>query len=122
MPFHKKKQFKAIIVIAALLVIGMMISAISGIAARIVVGFVLRGMSKLQTNGIMDINNAVGKVAEVYLTIPAKCSGTGKITVEIQGTLTELNAMSESEEPIKTGSKVKVVRTDNSTCYVEKIY
>ena len=30
MPFHKKKQFKAIIVIAALLVIGMMISAISG--------------------------------------------------------------------------------------------
>ena len=30
MPFHKKKQFKAIIVIAVLLIIGMMISAISG--------------------------------------------------------------------------------------------
>ena len=30
MPFHKKKQFKAVVVIAVLLIVGMMISAISG--------------------------------------------------------------------------------------------
>ena len=57
-----------------------------------------------------------------YLTIPAKCSACGKITVEVQGQLTELDAMTESEEPIKTGTKVKVVKTDETTVYVERIY
>ncbi|MBQ9481209.1 MAG: NfeD family protein [Clostridia bacterium] len=99
-----------------------LISLAAGLAALVAVGFILKGMAKLQSNGAMDINNAVGKTAEVYLTIPPKCSGAGKITVEIQGSLTEMNAMTEGDEPLKTGSKVKVVKTDNATCYVEKIY
>ncbi|MBQ7164453.1 MAG: hypothetical protein IJR61_03900 [Clostridia bacterium] len=99
-----------------------LISLAAGLAALVAVGFILKGMAKLQSNGAMDINNAVGKTAEVYLTIPPKCSGAGKITVEIQGSLTEMNAMTEGDEPLKTGCKVKVVKTDNATCYVEKIY
>ena len=51
-----------------------LISVASGLVALVAVGFALRAMAKLQTNGVMDINNAVGKVAEVYLTIPEKCS------------------------------------------------
>ena len=69
----------------------------------------------------MEISNAVGKTGEVYLTIPPSLSGTGKINVDLQGTLTELDAMTENDTPIKTGAKVKVVRTDESTCYVEII-
>ena len=98
------------------------ISLVAGTAALFGVGFLMKSITKLQQSGTMDINNATGKTAEVYLTIPAKCTACGKITVEVQGTLTELDAMTESEEPIKTGAKVKVVKTDGSTCYVEKIY
>lgn len=99
-----------------------LISIGTGLIALVAVGFLMRSVTKLQQNGTMDIKNAVGKTAEVYLTIPAKCSSCGKITVEVQGQLTELDAMTESEEPIKTGTKVKVVKTDETTAYVERIY
>ena len=98
------------------------ISIVTGLVSLVAVGFLMKSITKLQQNGTMQIKNAVGKTAEVYLTIPAKCSACGKITVEVQGQLTELDAMTESEEPIKTGTKVKVVKTDETTVYVERIY
>ena len=99
-----------------------LISIASGLVALIGVGFLMKSITKLQQSGTMDIKNAVGKVADVYLTIPANCSATGKITVELQGQLTELDAVTEDQEPIKTGAKVKVVKTDDNTCYVEKLH
>ncbi len=99
-----------------------LIAVVSGFVALIGVGLLLRAISKLAVNGTFEIKNAVGKSAEVYLTIPAKCAGTGKINVEVQGRWMELEAMTENEEPIKTGAKVKVLYVDGSTCYVAKMY
>lgn len=95
------------------------IAVASGVLAFFGIGLLLYWISKLAVNGTVDIGNAVGQTAEVYLTIPAKCAATGKITVQVQGRLMELDAMTESEEPIKTGAKVTVVRTDSNTCFVQ---
>lgn len=98
-----------------------LIAVVSGAVAFVGVGLLLYWISKLAMNGTLDIKNAVGKTAEVYLTIPASCKAAGKITVLVQGRLVELDAMTESDEPIKTGAKVTIVRTDSSTCYVEAV-
>lgn len=98
-----------------------LIAVASGTVALIGVGFLMKWLMRLQQNGTMSYSNAVGKTGEVYLTIPAKCAGAGKVNVEIQGQLTEASAMTDSDEPIKTGAKVVVVRADSTTLYVEKI-
>ena len=92
-----------------------------GVIAMILVNLLMRAISRLAQSGTMDINNAVGKVGEVYLTIPPSLSGKGKISVEIQGALTELDAMTENDKPIKTGTKVTVEKVDENTCYVNII-
>lgn len=98
------------------------LSVIAGFAALVGVGFLMKWIMRLQSSGTMDIKNAVGKIAEVYLTIPAKCSGNGKINLDLQGSYAETEAITESDEPIKTGEKVKVVRTEGSVCVVERLY
>lgn len=98
-----------------------LISIAAGLVALVLVGLIMKWMTKLADNGAMQISNAIDKTAEVYLTVPANCAGTGKITVEIQGCLTEVEAVTQGEE-LKTGTKVKVVRVDGDICVVEKLY
>lgn len=98
-----------------------LISVAAGLVALVGVGLLMKLVTNLGDDGNIETKNAVGKIAEVYLTIPAHCSATGKITVEIQGRLTETEALTEGEE-LKTGTKVKVVKTDGDTCIVEKLY
>jgi membrane protein implicated in regulation of membrane protease activity len=64
-------------------------------------------MRRLQSEGTMVIQNAVGQTGTVYLTIPEK--GTGVVTVAVRGTLRSLDAVSEGGKRIPTGSIVKVV-------------
>ncbi|MBE0698083.1 MAG: hypothetical protein IH586_14275 [Anaerolineaceae bacterium] len=70
-------------------------------------GMIFLGMRRLQSEGTMDIQNAVGQTGTVYLTIPE--TGTGVVTVTVQGGLRNLDAVSENRQPIPTGKIVKVV-------------
>ena len=93
----------------------------SGLVAFFAVSLLVYWLSKLAMNGTVQIGNTVGKTAEVYLTIPEHGQGYGKITLEVQGRWTEFEAMTEESDPIKTGSKVVVTKTDGHTCYVTKL-
>lgn len=99
-----------------------LISLGAGAVALIAVGLLMKWILSLASNGTKDVNNAVGKIGEVYLTIPEKCIATGKISIELQGQLTEIDAMTESQTPIKTGTKIKVIRTEGGVCIVEALY
>jgi len=77
-------------------------------------------ISKLQSNGNIDLGQAVGKTARVYLTIPEKNSGIGKVQVGLKGKLIELKAVTEGKE-IKTGMNIKINAITNSIVSVEKI-
>jgi membrane protein implicated in regulation of membrane protease activity len=73
-----------------------------------VIGKILSVLRGLQSSGTLDMANAVGVEGTVYLRIPA--DGTGKVQVEIQGRLHEVNAVSEDKVELKTGDAVRVVR------------
>lgn len=92
-----------------------------GFILMFIVSFIYYSASRLVEDGTMDIKNAIGKIGEVYLTIPKKEKGIGKIQVEIQGVLREMEAITYGEE-IENGEKVIVIRiVDNQLLLVEKI-
>ena len=70
-------------------------------------------------NGSLNLNNAIGKVGSVYLPIPAKRDGFGKVQIKVQG-LQTLDAMTDYEEKIKTGSVVEVIEILNNGILVVK--
>lgn len=78
-------------------------------------------MSKMQQSGTMDIQQAIGKTGDVYLTVPGFKNGLGKIHVNIQGTLREMDAITESET-LASGTLVRVVNVlEERILLVEKI-
>jgi len=60
-------------------------SAGAGFVGMLGVGWMMRGLSRLQSSGNIDIRNAVGCRGTVYLPIPQGKTGQGKVTVTVQG-------------------------------------
>ena len=78
-------------------------------------------MKKLSDSGTLKIKNAINAIGEVYLTIGANRSKMGKVTVRVQGALRELDALTDSFEPLKSGTIIKVVDvTNNGILIVDK--
>lgn len=83
--------------------------------------FIFRQMMRLQHNGAFDINDAVGKVCDVYLRIPPKGEGLGKVQISFGGSIQELDARTEGDHPIPSGNRVKVTDIVGRVLIVEKI-
>lgn len=94
------------------------VSIICGLVAFVAIGFAYKAIRKLQADGALDNRNAIGKVAEVYLKIPAKGEGHGKLSIVIQGKLVEMDAVTDEAEPIPTGREVKVISLVGGVCKV----
>ena len=84
------------------------VGTLSGLAVMVLVAWVMRLQMKLQSRGNIDPRNAIGQTATVYLRVPAKNNGQGKITVSIQGRSAEFIAVSSGGE-IPTGAAVRIV-------------
>lgn len=84
------------------------IAFVAGAAALVGLAFIMKASLKLQDNGTMDIHNAIGKTAQVYLPIPASGAGSGKVHVTFQDRYTELSAITNDAQPIPTGAFVQV--------------
>ncbi|MBC8755605.1 hypothetical protein H2O64_13085 [Kordia sp. YSTF-M3] len=85
-----------------------LVSTIAGLIMMFIMGALLYYINKLVSSGTLKLENAIGNVGEVYLTIGANRSKIGKVHVNIQGALRELDALADSEETLKTGTVVKV--------------
>ena len=92
-------------------------AALTGVAAGWLAAWIawrlIRLMLTWQSSGTLDIVNAIGKSADVHLFIPETGKGTGKVTIEVQGALRELDAVTTGTL-IPTGGKVVVVGIDDS--------
>lgn len=86
----------------------------AGLAMVFLMVLLFRSMSKLRASGTLDINNAINQVAETYLFIPAMRGGTGKVHIRIQGSLRELNAITDDLTEIPTGKLVRVTGVVNN--------
>lgn len=93
------------------------VAIIIGLAFAYIYVFMRKKLSKLEANGAYKIADSVGKTAEVYLRIPERGKGKGKIQISINGSIHELDALSKGEE-IPTGAKVKVEAVEGSTVIV----
>ncbi len=96
------------------------ISFVLGLIMMLFTAWIFFMLLKLQSSGTLDINNALGKEAEVYLTIPAKKSGNGKVQIIIQDGYKTLDAVTEDTEDIHTGSFVEVIDVVNDILVVRR--
>jgi len=88
-----------------------------------VAAFVLmfRQLMKLEKNGNFNIKECVGVTCSVYLRIPARRAGSGKVQLSYHGSVLELAAITDGEQ-LPTGSKVNVLAViDSETLLVEAL-
>ena len=76
-------------------------------------------MGKLNENGALNLKKSIGKTGSVYLTIPAKREGTGKVQINFQGFQT-LDAMTDNENEITNGSLVEIIDIINNEILLVK--
>lgn len=88
--------------------ISSLIAVVCGFAMMVIIAVVLRAVMKLENNGNIDNRNALGVSGTVYLKIPPKREGTGKVNVMIQGTYRERDAVTDEDEALPTGSEIVV--------------
>jgi len=79
----------------------------AGVASMFLVAWTMRGLARLNASGTVNVRNAVGTRATVYLRIPGQCKGRGKVTVEIQGRSMEFPAITDGDT-LETGMQVTV--------------
>lgn len=90
------------------------ISLFSGIVMMIIMAAMFYLMQKLTDSGTLNYKNAIGAIGEVYLTIGANRSKMGKVSVNVQGSLRELDALTDSLTALKSGTIIKVVDVTNN--------
>ena len=98
------------------------IGAVLGFAAMFLVAKIIQWSSKLTQNGNFNIKNLLGENGTVYIPIPPKGEGTGKINISCGERFLELDAVTEEDKMLATGSAVRVVDIiAGSTLVVEQI-
>jgi hypothetical protein len=85
--------------------LGIPVGLATGAAAMTGVAATLRAMARLESDGSVLTEEAIGEAGTVYLAIPE--DGRGKVHVVLRGRLAELDAVSRSGA-IATGSPVMV--------------
>lgn len=91
----------------------LVIAVAAGCLAFFVVAWLMAAMAKLQSRGNVNLRNAIGSTARVYLRIPGGNGGRGKVTVSVQGRSVEAKAFTNGEE-LPTGSTVQIVDVPSS--------
>ena len=100
--------------------LSIIVALVAGAAAWAGVYFALRGIAKMQCNGALQTEKLVGQHATVYVSIPAKRSGRGKITLEAQGKFTELDAVTDGDR-ISVDEVVEIIATENECTVVKRL-
>ncbi|WP_298364322.1 hypothetical protein [uncultured Lutibacter sp.] len=100
----------------------LIISFVAGLAMMILTSLLFYMMHKMAESGTLKMKNAIGVICEVYLPIGANRSKMGKVQIKVQGSLRELEAITDEDEDLKTGAMVKVTEIISAEILlVEKI-
>lgn len=98
------------------------IALVMGLAALFIVALFFKWILRMRHSGTMRLSNAVGSIGEVYITVPASASGSGKINVILQSQLSELTAVTYADRALRYGEKVRVTGTiGENTLIVEPL-
>lgn len=98
-----------------------LVSVIIGLGFGYLYIFLRKKLMRLESNGAVNINDSIGKEAEVYLRIPANKGGVGKAQISLGGSIHEFPAVTEGDE-ISSGKRIKVIEVlENKTLLVESL-
>lgn len=99
----------------------LLLAAALGFGAMFLVAKIIQWSSKLAQNGTFNVKNLLGECGTVYIPIPEKGKGMGKINVSCGERFMEYDAVTEEQETLNTGTAVRVVDIiAGSTLVVEK--
>lgn len=87
----------------------LLISTAAGLAMMLIMAGLFYLLMQANADGTMKIDQAIGRMGEVYLTIQARRGGAGKVQVTVSGSLRTLEALTDEDSDIPTGRQVKVV-------------
>ncbi|SIS40439.1 hypothetical protein SAMN05421766_101587 [Zobellia uliginosa] len=98
------------------------ISVICGLLMMLAMASLFYYLGKLQSSGTLRLKNALNQIGEVYLTIGANRKSIGKVSINVQGTLRELEALTNADKDLVQGDVVVVKEvTANGILIVEPI-
>ena len=86
-----------------------LLAVVCGLLMMLLMATLFYLMSRLSESGTLKMKNAVGKLGEVYLVIPANRGGMGKVQLNVQGSLRTLDAITDDMENIPTSSIIQVI-------------
>ena len=86
----------------------LIISVLAGAVMMFLTSLLFYWMHKMAESGTLKMKNAVGVICEVYLPIGANREQIGKVQINVQGSLRELEAITDEDEELETGTLVKV--------------
>jgi membrane protein implicated in regulation of membrane protease activity len=90
-------------------VVALMIAIIVGMVALVIVHMIMATLYRLGHDGTVDIQQAVGRCATVYLPVPGGRDGAGKVQVTMRNRIMEYEAVTSNPDKLATGTKVVVV-------------
>ena len=97
-----------------------LLAVVVGLIFMSLIAFLLFQMMKLNRDNTFRVEQTIGLPADVYLRIPGNRKQTGKITVSLNGSTHELEALSDTDIP--TGAKVRIKEiVQGETVLVESI-
>lgn len=96
------------------------IGLVCGIVMMFLVAKLVQVSRKLAENGVINLRNAIGETATVYLTVPARNDGCGKVTMRLQGRFGEFDAITDGDKPITNGTQVLVTDVRGDELVVEE--
>lgn len=82
---------------------------------------IIKQIQKLGEDNTFRLEKTLNKIADVYLAIPGNMQGKGKIMVSLNGSVRELDAMTEQDK-IETNATVRIMRVESGNILiVEKL-
>lgn len=103
-------------------ILAVLLAVICGAAAMVGLAYIMRLLLGLQSDGTVNVRNALGLQGVVYLRVPAARSGKGQVSVMIQERYREYDAVTYENTEIATGSAVRVIDIlSDSILVVEKL-
>ncbi len=85
----------------------MLVALAGGFGTMYLMGWLIRSMHRLESDGTVHLQDTIGASGTVYLPIPNAQSGTGKVTVVVKERTMEYPAMT-SAESLPPGTPVVV--------------
>lgn len=102
--------------------VNLLLSVIAGFITMFIIAYFFKMAMGLQSSGNLDMRNSLGKTGTVYIPIPPERAGKGKVTMVVQGRFTEIDAVTDHNETLKTGMEVVGISISNQNvlCVVPK--